>query len=94
MKIVNLTKEQYKSLEPWEKEITNAYRNNFVHMSSENFKIVAELYKGIFGEQLTPSQMRCNTCRLNALRKLGEAYTRYGQKAQKPRKQKLEKDES
>ena len=94
MKIVNLTKEQYKSLEPWEKEITNAYKNNFVHMSAENFKIVAELYKEIFVEQLTPSQMRCNTCRLNALRKLGEAYTRYGQKAQKPRKQKLEKDES
>ena len=44
MKIVNLTKEQYKSLEPWEKEITNAYKNNFVHMSAENFKIVAELY--------------------------------------------------
>jgi hypothetical protein len=36
--------------------------------------------------------MRCNTCRLNALRKLGEVYTKYGQKKQKPRKQKLEKD--
>lgn len=93
MKTINLTKEQYKSLEPWEKEITNAYKNNFVHMTSENFNKVAAIYKEIFGEQLNPSQMRCNTCRLNALRKLGEAYTRYGQKKQKPRKQKLEKED-
>lgn len=90
---MEITKEQYKLLAPWEKEITNAYRNSFVHMTSENFNKIAEIYKEIFGEQLNPSQMRCNTCRLNALRKLGEVYTKYGQKKQKPRKQKLEKED-
>lgn len=89
-----LTKEQYEALKPYEKQVLAAYRQNFVHMSSEDFGKVAEIYKDVFKEGLNPSQMRCNTCRLNALRKLGELYDKYGKKQQKPRKQKLEKDEA
>ena len=72
-----LTKEQYEMLKPWEKDITSAYRNSFVHVSGNDFNKIHEIYKVIFGESLTKSQMGCNTCRLNALRKLGELYTGY-----------------
>lgn len=61
-------------LAPYEKNLTNAYKNNFVHMSGEDFQKVAEIYAEVFNEALTKSQMGCNTCRLNALRKLGELY--------------------
>lgn len=61
-------------LAPYEKNITNAYKNSFVHMAGDDFQKVAEIYAEIFGETLTKSQMGCNTCRLNALRKLGELY--------------------
>lgn len=69
-----LTKEQLEKLAPYEKNLTNAYKNNFVHMSGEDFQKVAVIYAEVFGEGLTKSQMGCNTCRLNALRKLGELY--------------------
>ena len=96
MKVTNLTKEQYEALKPYEKNILAAYRQSFVHMPGDEFTKVAEIYANVFKEALTKSQMGCNTCRLNALRKLGELYDKYGKekKASKPRKQKLEKDES
>lgn len=72
-----LTKEQYELLKPWERDITNAYKNQFVHMSGNDFQKIHNIYEKIFGEPLTKSQMGCNTCRLNALRKLGEAYVTY-----------------
>lgn len=91
-----LTKEQYEKLKPYEKNILNAYRNAFVHVSGSDFNLIHEIYKEVFGESLTKAQMTCNTCRLNALRKLGELYDIYGKekKQVKKRKQKLEKDEA
>lgn len=78
-----ITKEQYEALKPYEKQIMAAYRNGFVHMQGSDFQVVAEIYKDIFGTTLTKSQMSCNTCRLNALRKLGEAYSIYGTEIKK-----------
>lgn len=94
MKTINLTKEQYEKLKPYEKNILAAYKHSFVHMPGDEFTKVAEIYAEVFKETLTKSQMGCNTCRLNALRKLGELYDKYGKekKTNKPRKQKLEKD--
>lgn len=94
MKTINLTKEQYEKLKPYEKNILAAYKHSFVHMPGDEFTKVAEIYAEVFKETLTKSQMGCNTCRLNALRKLGELYDKYGKekKTSKPRKQKLEKD--
>lgn len=93
MKTINLTKEQYEKLKPYEKNILAAYKHSFVHMPGDEFTKVAEIYTDVFKETLTKSQMGCNTCRLNALRKLGELYDKYGKekKTSKPRKQKLEK---
>ena len=80
MRNIKLTKEQYEKLKPFEKELINAYRNSFLHMSGSEFIEIAELYKKITGTALTRSQMGCNTCRLNALRTLGESYVAYQNK--------------
>lgn len=90
-----LTKAEYEKLKPYEKHILAAYKQSFVHVSGDEFNKIAEIYKEVFGEGLTKSQMGCNTCRLNALRKLGELYDKYGKdkKTSKPRKQKLEKED-
>ena len=72
-----LTKEQYEKLVPYEKHLKAAYKNSFVHMSGSDFEKVADIYAGITGTPLRKSQMNCNTCRLNTLRKLGELYTQY-----------------
>lgn len=90
-----LTKAQYEALKPYEKNLTNAARNAFVHVPGSEFEKIAELYAEITGERLTKSQMGCNTCRLNALRKLGGLYLNYGKEHKAPTKQrtkKLEKD--
>lgn len=82
---MRLTKEQYESLKPYAKHIISAYKNSFLHMSGTDFLKVAELYNDIFGETISKAKMSCNTCRLNALRKLGELYVAYEakEKAQK-----------
>ena len=72
-----MTQEQFERLKEYEKEIMNAYKNNYVHMPGTRFNEVAKLYAEITGTELTKRQMGCNTCRLNALRKLGELYSNY-----------------
>ena len=92
--IKKITKEQYEKLIPWEKDILAAYKNSFVHMQGSDFLKVAEIYKEITGTALTRSQMGCNTCRLNALRKLGEMYSNYNEEPEKKkgRPKKLNKE--
>lgn len=75
--MANLTKEQYEKLTPYKDNLMSAYKNSFVHMSGNDFLKVAEIYNEVFGQALTKSQMGCNTCRLNTLRKLGELYANY-----------------
>lgn len=77
-----LTQEQYESLKPFERNLRNAASKSFVHMVAEDFEKVAKIYTDVFGETLTKSQMSCNTCRLNALRKLGELYVNFGKKVE------------
>lgn len=97
-----LTKEQYEALQQYERNLKNAASKSFVHMSGEDFEKVAKIYADVFGETLTKSQMGCNTCRLNALRKLGELYVAYERheepkvpkKAGRPRKLERDADEA
>lgn len=93
-----LTKAQYDKLVPWEKEILAAYKNSYLHMTGSDFQKVAEIYAEIMGTPLSRSQMKCNTCRLNSLRKLGELYSAYNaaqaeKKVKKGRPKKLENNE-
>ena len=94
MQTKKLTKEQYENLQPYEKNLINAYKHSFVHMAGGDFSKVADIYAEVFGTPLTKSQMGCNTCRLNALRKLGELYTNYSvpekEKTKRGRPKKLE----
>lgn len=94
MEVTKLTKEQYEKLIPWEKDILAAYKNSFLHMTGSDFLKVAEIYKEIMGTALTKSQMGCNTCRLNALRKLGELYSNFKEEPakKKGRPKKLNKE--
>lgn len=94
MEVTKLTKEQYEKLIPWEKDILAAYKNSFLHMTGSDFLKVAEIYKEITGTALTKSQMGCNTCRLNALRKLGELYSNFKEEPakKKGRPKKLNKE--
>ena len=94
-----LTKEQYEKLTPYKEALRAAYKNSFVRVSGNEFLKIAEIYKEIFENPLTKSQMGCNTCRLNALRKLGELYENYTEEEnkkkteKKARQKKLEKTE-
>lgn len=56
-------------------------------MNNTDFSKVAAIYKEVFGEGLTLSQMTCNTCRLRALKRLGEDYFNYEQKLAQEAKQ-------
>lgn len=95
---MKLTKKQYDDLTPYKDQLKAAYKNSYVHMSGLEFLKVAEIYKEVFENPLSKTQMGCNTCRLNALRKLGELYENYTaelkeKKEQKKKTKKLDKTE-
>lgn len=95
--MAQLKKEQYEKLKQYEKHLLAAYKNSFVHIGANDFMAVAGIYAEVFGESLRKSQMNCNTCRLNTLKKLGELYANYTEsekkkEAKKERMKKLEKE--
>ena len=92
--MANLTKKQYEELTPYKDQLRAAYKNSYVHMGGNEFLKVAEIYKEVFENPLSKSQMGCNTCRLNALRKLGEMYSNYNEEPakKKGRPKKLNKE--
>lgn len=71
------TDDTHTKLKEYERNLTNAVKSSFVHMSGNDFQKIAEIYREVFGEALSRSQMNCNTCRLNALKRLGELYINY-----------------
>lgn len=86
-----MTKEDYESLLPFRDSIMKAYKQSFLRMSSGDFEKVAVIYDRVTGKPLTRSQKNCNTCRLNALRKLGEEMETYERgKERKSRKKKMD----
>lgn len=89
-----MTKEDYESLVPYRESIMKAYKQSFLRMSSSDFEKVAVIYDKVTGKPLTRSQRNCNTCRLNALRKLGEEMETYERgKERKSRKKKMDNGE-
>lgn len=86
--MANLTKKQYEELTPYKDQLRAAYKNSYVHMGGNEFLKVAEIYKEVFENPLSKSQMSCNTCRLNALRKLGELYENYTAEQEKKKAEK------
>lgn len=69
-----MTREEVQLCENYEQIFRWAIRSNFVHLTQSEFNDIAKLYKDILGVGMTKSQMTCNTCRLNAIKALGNAY--------------------
>ena len=69
-----MTREQFEECKKYEQEFRWAVRSNFVHMSQSEFNEIARLYREILGVTLNKSQLTCNTCRLNALKALGNDF--------------------
>lgn len=83
---MKLTKEQYERLTPYKQQLRSAYKNSFLHMSGTDFNKVAEIYNEVYDKPLTRSQMNCNTCRLNSLKKLGQLYEEYTEQTETEKK--------
>lgn len=75
--MATLTKEQYDKLTPWKDALRSAWKNSFVRVTATEFNKIAAIYNEVFEQPLRKGQMGCNTCRLNALSKLGELYYTY-----------------
>ena len=91
-----MTKEQRERLSKYESALRNAVKNDFVHLKSNEFNEIAEVYAEMF-QPLRKGQMGCNSCRLSALKKLGEEYfkdekTENKKKAGRPKKIKDEEN--
>lgn len=90
--MTKLTKETYEKLKAYEKHLRAAYKNSYVRMTAAEFAKVAEIYTEVTGITLRKSQMGCNTCRLNTLRKLGEMYEAYEEShKEEPEEKKVKK---
>lgn len=87
----NMTKEAFEKLNKWEKVLHNAYHKSFIHLSASEFAEIAAIYDTLY-EPLTRAQRNCNTCRLNALKKLGEDYEKYKNKPKVGRPKKIDLD--
>ena len=87
---MTMTQEQYEKCIPWEQVLRWAAKSNFVHISNGEFNQIAAIYKEVFNESLTLSQMTCNTCRLKALTRLWNEYETFQQELAQQQKQERE----
>lgn len=71
MKIID--KDTLSTLSKFETSFRYAIRSNFVSIKTSEFGEFITFYNQFF-PPLKQSQMSCNTCRLNAMKKLGELY--------------------
>lgn len=85
-----MTQEQFEVLQKYEKQITAAAKCNFLRLSPSEFNELAAVYDSIY-PPLRQSQRNCNTCRINALKSLFNAFQ--GEKAEREVKAQLEAKE-
>ena len=86
-----MTQEHLEKCKTYEKELKWAVKSNFVHMTSAQFSEIVALYTDLYGESLTPSQQKCNTCRLKALKRIGGDF--FAQVQETAQEQKQERQE-
>ena len=82
-----MTREQYDKLQQYEQELRYAVRMNFMSLSNGKFGEIMTIYKEMYGEMLNKSQMGCSTCRLNALKRIGNDYFGFQQELAKKEKE-------
>ena len=90
-----IDKDTLSSLAKFETSFRYAIKSNFVSIKTSEFGEFVTLYNQFF-PPLKQSQMSCNTCRLNAMKKLGELYFQnkeyYEEKEKEPVEEKVEED--
>lgn len=67
-----MTEEQYTLLSKYDKDLTNAVKASFIHLTPSEFEEI--ISTDLLDKPLTKSQRNCNTCRLTALRKIGKLF--------------------
>lgn len=72
-----MTKEIYERLKEYENILKYAISMDYLRVTPDVFKVLAEIYKDYTGKALTRSQMNCNSCRIKAIKELGKGYYAY-----------------
>lgn len=82
-----MDKETVEKLSKWETVFSNAVHHNFIHLSASEFNEIASIYDTIY-TPLTKRERNCNTCRLKAVKKIGEDFltVKNKKKVGRPRK--------
>lgn len=83
-----MSKEIYERLKEYENILKYALSMDYLRVTPDVFKVLAEIYKEYTGKALTKSQMNCNSCRIKAIKELGKGYYAYT-----PEEEKEEKEE-
>lgn len=68
-----MNNEQLDVCQKYESVLGRAVKKNFLHISNSEFGEIAEVYDEVF-TPLTKRERNCNSCRLKAIKKLGEKY--------------------
>lgn len=87
-----MDKQLLEELSIWEETFDRAIRLGFIHLSASEFDKIALLYAKVFDTALSKRQMKCNTCRLKALKDLGKRYFEEKNKPKKGRPKKIDID--
>lgn len=72
-----MTKEIYTKLKEYENIMKYAVSMDYLRVTPDVFKKLADIYKEHTGKALTKMQMNCNSCRLKAIKELGKDYAAY-----------------
>ena len=78
-----MTKEQLEKLSKYEKELNYAVKLNFMNLGNGVFNEILKVYEELYNSTLTKSQYNCASCRLKALKKIGEDYFAAKEEAEK-----------
>lgn len=86
---MQIKREDYEALKPFEDIFNRAIKLNFLHLGQSEFNEIMAVYEKYF-PALNKSQMNCGSCRLTAVKKLGEAYFAMPEPKKRGRKPKIE----
>lgn len=91
--------DKYMALLPIERQLKSAVKSNYARLTQIEFDMFCDIYKDLYGTELTAREKNCNNCRLKALKRVGNDYFEYqnwyiGRWGRKPEEPKPEIDNS
>lgn len=87
-----MNNDTFKRLQEFEIQLRSAVNSNYARMSNIAFEKFADIYAEMYGTPLTKSQKNCSSCRLTALKKVGNEYFTYKPKGRPPKIKNEEKE--